>query len=223
MTVREAEGSGLAIDFTNDIVPIVERCCVSCHGGDAPADGLAPAQGEDTWRCLVSDRSQSCVPEQLGHETGAGGSRLTFRRPQLTRYMRAFNARDSLLCWKAASRRTDGRTADTSGPEAPSPSGASTSAPTIRPRSLRRSSACSRAGSTSARPAARWSGSTTAAHAHLGSDGGGRCGHRPARRHGRLRAKPLAEVGGVAFEERDRQGLHWPTPSNGSASLPVWA
>ena len=37
----------------------------------------------------------------------------TFRRPQLTRYVRAFNALGSPLYWKAANERTDGNTDDT--------------------------------------------------------------------------------------------------------------
>ncbi|MBX3196879.1 MAG: PD40 domain-containing protein [Labilithrix sp.] len=113
---RVTPGYGLAIDFQEDILPIFERRCVSCHGGDTPAAGLAldrPGTDRDsrsTWYCVVSDRSQSCVPEPLRHATGAGAGGVTFRRPQLTRYVRAFNSLASLLYWKAAGRRTDKRT-----------------------------------------------------------------------------------------------------------------
>lgn len=121
IATREVSGDGLAIDFEADVLPIFERRCNDCHGGDAPAAGLAldrPGTDRDTqstWFCLVADRSQSCVPEASRHLTGAGGSGTTFRRPQLTRYLRAFNALSSLLYWKAAGARTDGRTDATYG------------------------------------------------------------------------------------------------------------
>ncbi|MCA9614405.1 MAG: hypothetical protein KC586_16735, partial [Myxococcales bacterium] len=70
---------------------------------------------QSTWFCLVGDKSQACVPESLRHATGAGSAGTTFRRPQLTRYVRAFNALSSLLYWKAAGERTDGRTDATFG------------------------------------------------------------------------------------------------------------
>ncbi len=119
--VREVEAYGLEVNFQNDVMPIFERRCTSCHGGESPAAGLAldrPGTGSDdrsTWFCLVSDNRQSCVPEALQHDTGAGSTSRNFRRPQLTRYVRAFNALGSLLYWKAAGRRTDGRTDDTYG------------------------------------------------------------------------------------------------------------
>ncbi|AKT43847.1 MYXO-CTERM sorting domain-containing protein [Chondromyces crocatus] len=118
---RTEEGYGLAIDFVSDVMPLFERRCVSCHGGGSPAAGLAldrPGVDRDsraTWYCLVGDRSQVCVPDALRHETGAGSGGITFRRPQLTRYVRAFNALGSLLYWKAANRRTDKRADDTYG------------------------------------------------------------------------------------------------------------
>lgn len=118
VTSRSVEGDGLAVDLHRDILPIFARHCTSCHGGSAPAAGLAldrPGTDDDsagapsTWWCLVADRDQRCVPAAQRFDTGAG-SGTTFRRPQLTRYVRAFNARASLLYWKAAGERTDGRT-----------------------------------------------------------------------------------------------------------------
>lgn len=117
--VRTADAYGLAIDFQTDILPIFERRCTSCHGGAAPEAGLAldrPGTGADsTWYCLVRDGGQKCVPAALQHDTGAGSTNRSFRRPQLTRYVRAFNALGSLLYWKAAGQRTDGRTDATFG------------------------------------------------------------------------------------------------------------
>lgn len=122
VAVRTVAGDGLQIGFERDIVPIFERRCVSCHGGATPAanlaldrPGLTGASGGNppsTWWCLVVDRGQSCVPAAQRFDTGAGGG-TTFRRPQVTRYLRALNARGSLLYWKAAGQRTDGRRDDT--------------------------------------------------------------------------------------------------------------
>lgn len=112
--VREVEGYGLQIDFERDISPIFDAHCNSCHGGTTPAGSLAldrPGIEEgSTWWCLVEDGGQSCVPETQRMNTGAGGSSTSFRRPQLTRYVRAFNSLGSLLYWKAAGERTDGNT-----------------------------------------------------------------------------------------------------------------
>ncbi len=123
VAIRESDAYGLAIDYETDIAPIFERRCVSCHGGGAPAAGLAldrpGVEADSTWFCLVRDKSQTCVPEARQHETGAGSTSRTFRRPQLTRYMRAFNSLASPLYWKAANRRTDGRTDATIGVDAP--------------------------------------------------------------------------------------------------------
>jgi len=109
--VREVEGMALQIDFEHDIAPIFAARCNDCHGGDAPAGSLAldrPGIGEgSTWHCLVADRSQQCVPEAQRMVTT---NDTTFRRPQLTRYVRAFNALGSPLYWKAANERTDGNT-----------------------------------------------------------------------------------------------------------------
>lgn len=120
--VRTVEGYGLQIDFATDIAPIFTSRCASCHGGGSPAAGLAldrpGTEAGSSWYCLVADRGQECVPDGLKHTTTVG---TTFRRPQLTRYVRAFNALGSLLYWKAANERTDGKTdasfTDASAPE----------------------------------------------------------------------------------------------------------
>ena len=113
-TVREVAGYGLQIDFERDIAPIFEERCNDCHSSAAPAGSLAlDVVGVDegsTWWCLVFDRGQSCVPEGQRMVTTNG---TVFRRPQLTRYLRAFNALGSPLYWKAAGMRTDGNTDET--------------------------------------------------------------------------------------------------------------
>lgn len=109
---RSLPGYGLQIDFARDILPIFSKRCASCHSGDSPAAGLAldrPGIAEfSTWWCLVADAGQTCVlnPTQNGSEGGG----FELGRPQLTRYVRAFNSLGSLLYWKAANERTDRRT-----------------------------------------------------------------------------------------------------------------
>ena len=112
--VREVEGYALQIDLERDLFPIFEARCNNCHGGADPAASLAldrpGVETGSTWSCLVADRGQACVPESQRMVTTNGTS---FRRPQLTRYLRAFNALGSPLYWKAAGMRTDGNTDDT--------------------------------------------------------------------------------------------------------------
>ncbi|MFT5356620.1 MAG: hypothetical protein ACI9KE_003845 [Polyangiales bacterium] len=114
---RTVAGYGLFIDFETDIMPIFERRCTSCHGGDTPdADlaldrpGTATVTDGDpsTWHCLVHDAFQNCIPEARRMETFP--STRGFGRPQLTRYIRAYNSRASLLYWKARGERTDNHT-----------------------------------------------------------------------------------------------------------------
>ncbi len=119
VATRTLPGYGIQIELERDIFPIFAAHCTSCHGGGNPAAGLAldrPGVQDDqngppsTWWCLVGDRNQRCVPPGQRFVTGAGPESTTFRRPQVTRYVRALNARASLLYWKAAGERRDGRT-----------------------------------------------------------------------------------------------------------------
>ena len=118
------KGYGMRIDFERDVMPIFATRCASCHGGGAPAAGLAlDRPGHDgavafppgsdkvslpsTWWCLVADRDQFCAAQGSRFQTVAG---TTIVRPQLTKYVRAFNSLGSLLYWKAANERTDRNT-----------------------------------------------------------------------------------------------------------------
>lgn len=116
VNVKEVPGYAISIDFSRDILPIFEERCNSCHGGDSPAAELALDRPGDhnnrdqtpsTWWCLVGDVSQDCISASNRFNTEAGRDNYSFRRPQVTRYIRAFNALGSLLYWKAANQRTD--------------------------------------------------------------------------------------------------------------------
>jgi hypothetical protein len=107
------EGWGVDYEFARDVLPIFESRCVPCHSGSDPAAGLPldepGLEAGSTWWRLVADTQQFYVPADrtAPNPTHAG---LNVRTPQLTRYVRFMNARGSLLYWKAANARTDGRT-----------------------------------------------------------------------------------------------------------------
>jgi hypothetical protein len=119
---RQVPGFALQLEFERDIQPFLIQRCASCHGGSSPAGNFAVdrpglnsnANGAtpSTWWCLVRDLDQLCVPPAQRMQTSSSGS-TRFRRPQVSRYVRAFNALGSLLYWKAAGQRTDGNTDDT--------------------------------------------------------------------------------------------------------------
>jgi hydrazine synthase alpha subunit-like protein/WD40 repeat protein len=100
-------GYGLQFEYERDVFPILQRRCAACHSGTEAAAGLVldlPGTGTgSTYDRLVQDRGQRFVP---------AGRRYPhpIRKPQLTKYVRALNARGSLLYWKAINQRTDGRT-----------------------------------------------------------------------------------------------------------------
>lgn len=116
LEVTRVPGYSVSYEFERDVFPILQRRCASCHSAKTPAAGLvldAPGTGPgSTYDRLVMDRAQKFVPEpqRYPHQ---------IRKPQLTKYVRALNARGSLLYWKAANRRTDGRTDDQYGPRSP--------------------------------------------------------------------------------------------------------
>lgn len=106
--VDSVPGFGAQWELERDVSPIFEARCVECHAGDAAAAGLRlDLPGVDdgsTWWRLAADYGQQYVP--IEQQTIVG----TLRKPQLSRYVRFLSARGSLLYWKAANARTDGRT-----------------------------------------------------------------------------------------------------------------
>ncbi len=117
--IEEVAGYSMKIDFARDIMPIFQSRCNSCHGGDSPAAELAldiPGDNKRkkapnaTWWCLVGDYTQQCLSAANQFNTGEGSGNTAFRRPQVSKYIRAFNSLGSLLYWKAANERTDRNT-----------------------------------------------------------------------------------------------------------------
>ena len=94
--------SGFEPEFNRDIWPLLQSNCASCHSSGSPAGGLAldvPGNGaSSTYFKITWDHANTVL------------------RPETSRYMHGVFARESLLYWKAAGLRTDGRNdADYSG------------------------------------------------------------------------------------------------------------
>ena len=107
------DGWGVDYEFERDVLPIFESRCTPCHSGTDPAAGLpldeSGLEPGSTWWRLVADTGHAFVPvDRIAPNPTHDGYGV--RTPQLTRYVRFMNARGSLLYWKAANARTDGRT-----------------------------------------------------------------------------------------------------------------
>jgi len=111
--VRTVGSHQVAVEYRRDVEPIFEARCGSCHGGASPAGGLplarsAPRVERDgtAWPAayfrLVLDTFAELSPEPPGGQT-------QWFVPQLTRYVRGFQSRQSLLLWQVWGERLDGR------------------------------------------------------------------------------------------------------------------
>jgi hypothetical protein len=103
--VTAAEGGMVDVEYHRDVQPILEQRCVSCHSTvgnksmtDLAFDGKSPT--DDPYFRLVRDKQ--------GKFGGAPPGGL-YDYPQLSRYVRANQARQSLLIWKLYNQRLDGR------------------------------------------------------------------------------------------------------------------
>lgn len=112
----------MTVAYFADIRPILDNRCAGCHTNDSShgalnlhADGTMVQCGSESWPGtyyrLVLDRHIEGCPA-FGWGTPAGTPDY-FLDPQITRYLRAFQARESLLVWKLFGARLDGRTNET--------------------------------------------------------------------------------------------------------------
>ncbi|HEV8631623.1 MAG TPA: hypothetical protein VGV61_14995 [Thermoanaerobaculia bacterium] len=95
-TLQTVASHQVTVEYFRDVVPILEARCASCHGISSPAAGLVLAAAAP-W---MDGR-----PRAYRELVTAGG----YLDPQLTRYVRAFQSRQSLLLWKVWGERLDGR------------------------------------------------------------------------------------------------------------------
>ena len=90
--------------FEDDIRPIFERRCLSCHVDDVPL--------MDYDKLVWDFVQESVLPERRVQvrETTDKRRQYGLQRPYTSKYVNTMFARESLLYWKAANRRLDGRT-----------------------------------------------------------------------------------------------------------------
>ncbi|HEV7668415.1 MAG TPA: hypothetical protein VGS22_07820 [Thermoanaerobaculia bacterium] len=111
--IRLIPGHATTVEYRRDVLPIFERRCASCHGAASPAAGLpltaaaGTIERDGTWPRTYWQLIQDMTGELSEPPPSQYG--LWFV-PQLTRYVRAFQSRQSLLLWKVWGERLDGRT-----------------------------------------------------------------------------------------------------------------
>ncbi|HWM94124.1 MAG TPA: hypothetical protein VN493_25425 [Thermoanaerobaculia bacterium] len=114
--VRTVASHAVAVEWFRDVEPILESRCASCHagnGGASPAGGLPLARSAP--RVTRDGVSWPGAYFRLALDAGAELSpappngEARWYLPQLTRWMRAFQSRQSLLMWKVWGERLDGR------------------------------------------------------------------------------------------------------------------
>lgn len=107
--VREVVARSVTVEYLRDIRPILERSCVGCHNASQAAanlrlDDTSIVRGvHNTWNRLADDR-------QAQHGIRSVLPSGEWRHTNTSRYIRAFQARRSLLIWKIYGRRLDGWT-----------------------------------------------------------------------------------------------------------------
>jgi hypothetical protein len=110
--VRTVAAHQVTVEWHRDVEPILEARCAACHGAASPAAGLpltraaAPVERNGVaWPGaffrLALDAEAELTPPPPGEDR--------WFAPQLTRYLRAFQSRQSLLLWKIWGARLDGR------------------------------------------------------------------------------------------------------------------
>ncbi|MEH6548195.1 MAG: hypothetical protein V7701_17300 [Sneathiella sp.] len=110
--LQRHKGAEIAYEYRKDIQPIFAAHCLGCHSGDEAAAGLRldlpGVKKGSTYQRLVWDYRQEFVANKIETKKGAA-----LQRPNSSKYINAAFARESLLYWKAANRRTDGRSDNT--------------------------------------------------------------------------------------------------------------
>ncbi len=106
------KGALILYEYSKNIQPIFAAHCLGCHSGDKAAAGLRldlpGVKKGSTYDRLVWAYRQKFVANKIKTKKGTA-----LQRPNSSKYVNAAFARESLLYWKAANRRTDGRNDDT--------------------------------------------------------------------------------------------------------------
>ncbi len=89
-----------------DIYPMLQANCASCHdGGSNSSPPNFAAESNELYVELTNNGYR-----RAAHIGGGTDNAHVADMPWMTRYLNAYFARESLLYWKAAGKRTDGRT-----------------------------------------------------------------------------------------------------------------
>jgi hypothetical protein len=90
------------VEFFQDIRPLLDTHCISCHGNTTPAGGLdLEVDPADNVHDRLAYTGPSPIPPGVLHPT--------HKYHQITRWVRKNAAGQSLFVWKAYGRRQDGR------------------------------------------------------------------------------------------------------------------
>lgn len=120
-TVVTNPNRAVSVEYKRDVKPILDAKCAGCHNDDTHdgklnlhADAQTVQCGDGAWpgtyyRLVVDNHSNTETGCSFGLGTPSG-TEAYFIYPQLTRYLRAYQARESLLIWKVFGARLDGRT-----------------------------------------------------------------------------------------------------------------
>ncbi len=112
--VRTIAAHQMTVEWFRNVEPILEKHCASCHGGASPAAGLPLSRSAaritqdgvswpGAYYRLVLDTFAELSPAPPAEQA-------QWYLPQLTRYLRGFQSRQSLLMWNVWGERLDGRT-----------------------------------------------------------------------------------------------------------------
>jgi hypothetical protein len=105
--VRKPTGA-VDIEYYRDIKPLLQRSCVQCHSSRGRAEGQLALDDasvvdgyENTYHRLANDTGAKYgIPPVIASRS--------WRQNNVSRYVRAFQSRRSLLVWKVFGRRLDG-------------------------------------------------------------------------------------------------------------------
>ncbi|MCK9539950.1 hypothetical protein [Dokdonella sp.] len=105
-------GQGGVIEWKARIYPMLRNRCGTCHaGGQGDPTPDFTASATEVYRSLVNNLLPVDGLKTMPDRDGDGNHRVAL--PWMTRYVNVFFARESLLYWKAAGERTDGRSDST--------------------------------------------------------------------------------------------------------------
>jgi hypothetical protein len=96
--VSKDAGYSYGVEFNRDVLPIINTSCMSCHSADG------------TGNMLILDGTSDTDDAYAKLTRKAPGESTQYKYPQVSKYIRVPQARQSLLTWVVWGERLDGRT-----------------------------------------------------------------------------------------------------------------